>query len=185
MRKYWFGIVVGLLLAWLLSLGLRLAIAVHQAPVPQAILVLGGDPRRELVAAELATRHPHMPVWVSSGSEPTQSYQIFQSAGVSPGRLHLDFSATDTVTNFTTLVPTLKRHHIRHLYVVTSAFHMARARVIGTVVLGSQSIVFTPVAVKSDRATEPRLKIIRDFGRSVLWLATGRTGSTLGSVRAS
>lgn len=185
MGKYGFGIVVGLLLAWLLTLGLNLVIALRQAPLPEAILVLGGDPRRELAAAKLATRYPHMPVWVSSGEDPARSQQIFQSVGLDADRVHLDYSAADTVTNFTTLVPVFKRRHIRHLYVVTSEFHMPRARAIGTVVLGSQGILFTPVAVESDRPSEPRAKIMRDLGRSVFWLATGRTGSTLRIIRAS
>ena len=37
---------------------------------PQAILVLGGAPEREHFAAEFASEHPDLEVWVSSGTNP-------------------------------------------------------------------------------------------------------------------
>jgi uncharacterized SAM-binding protein YcdF (DUF218 family) len=118
---------------------------------------------------------------VSSGDHlPDRAYAIFQTAGVAEHRVYLDYRATDTVTNFTTLVSQFKQREIRHVYVVTSDFHMPRAKVIGTLVLGHESITFTPVTVPTQRDPEPWLKIVRDGGRSVLWLVTGYTGSRVG-----
>lgn len=159
----------------------KLHLAQAQAPEPDAILVLGGGTGREEAAAHLAAAHPPMEVWVSSGDRlPEVAHAIFHRAGVSSERVYLDYRATDTVTNFTTLVPQLKQQGIRHLYVVTSDFHIPRARVIGTLVLGHNGIAFTPLAVPSDYPPEPWLKTLRDGGRSLLWIVTGRTGSRVG-----
>ncbi|NJL47725.1 MAG: YdcF family protein [Leptolyngbyaceae cyanobacterium SM2_5_2] len=185
MRRVGLWILLGLALAWCMNLWLSLTLAARQAPVPEGMLVLGGDPSREVAGAEIARHYPDIPIWVSSGESPDRTHEIFEAVGIAKDRLYLDYSASDTVTNFTTLVPEFKRRQLRHLYVVTSDFHMARARAIGTVVLGSQGIVFTPVAITSDRPPEPATKILRDLGRSLLWLATGRTGSSFRSERAS
>lgn len=174
----------GMLLAGLVllgSIGLKHQRARAQAPEPQAILVLGGGTGREEAAAHLAATRPDLSVWVSSGDRnSTAAYTIFRRAGVSPSRVYLDYQATDTVTNFTTLAPQLRQRGYRHIYVVTSDFHIPRARVIGTLVLGHQSMTFTPLAVPSDRPTEPWVKLVRDGGRSLLWIITGRTGGWIG-----
>lgn len=172
--------VVGSLI-WLGSLPVKLAIAAHQAPQPEVVLVLGGGTGREESAAQLAQYYPHLDIWVSSGDGTAQAvYATFQAVGVGAERVHPDYRATDTVTNFTTLVPEFKRRRIQHLFLVTSDFHMPRARAIATVVLGSQGIAFTPVAVPSNRLAETKLRIMRDVGRSLLWVLTGRTGASLG-----
>ena len=175
-KKYWFWLMLGLCLAWLALIPLKIAIAAQRAPLPEAMLILGGDPKREEAGAEIASHYPDLTVWVSTGEMPQDAKVTFQQAGVEPDRLILDYQATDTVTNFTTLVPEFKRNNLRHLYVVTSDYHMPRARAIGTIVLGSQGIVFTSIAVEGNKPQEPRSKIVRDVGRSLLWLATGRTG---------
>ncbi|MBE9179530.1 YdcF family protein [Oculatella sp. LEGE 06141] len=174
----WF--IAGILVALLGVIPVRLAIARYQAPYPQAILTLGGDPRREQLAAQLAQDNAALKVWISTGQTPEKSQAIFQAIGVSEERYHLDFRATDTVTNFTTLVPEFKRRGIQHIYVVTSDYHMPRAMVIATIVLGYEGIAFTPVSVPSTRSEESWLRIVRDGGRSLLWIATGRTGVRVG-----
>ncbi|PSB20019.1 hypothetical protein C7B76_06595 [filamentous cyanobacterium CCP2] len=172
----------GILLVWLSLIPLRLVMAAQQAPQPEAILVLGGDSNREETAAQLAKYYPDLEVWVSTGEAPDVAHAIFRAAGVTDERVHLDYRASDTVTNFTTLVSDFKREGIQHLYVVTSDFHMPRAKVIATIVLGSNGIIFTPVAVPSQSEEESWIRIARDGGRSLLWLATGRTGASLREV---
>ena len=163
------------------SIVLKTQIAKVQAPTPQAILVLGGGSGREEAAAQLAATNPQLEVWVSSGDQlPPEVYDLFQVRGVASTRVHLDYRATDTVTNFTTLVPQFKQRNIQHIYVVTSDFHMPRATVIATLVLGHSGIAFTPWPVATARVEEPWLKLVRDGGRSVLWIFTGRTGSRIG-----
>jgi len=158
---------------------IRLAIAHYQVPEPQAVLVLGGDPKREEAAAQLARFDPALEVWVSTGIPYEQSQQIFQFAGVPSSQVHWDYRATDTVTNFTTSVAALQRRQVQHVYLVTSDFHMPRAKAIATIVLGSRGIFFTPVAVSpnSPRSPEPLIQIIRDCGRAIFWLLTGHTGA--------
>ncbi|MEA5510074.1 YdcF family protein [Crocosphaera sp. UHCC 0190] len=146
---------------------------------PEAIFVLGGHEDREHFAAQLALKHPNLPIWVSSGSPQGYATKIFTKAGVKSDRLHLDYHAKDTVTNFTTLVKELKSQGIDSVYLITSDNHMNRARVIGEIVFGSQGIVIKPIAVPSHGSPEPLEKIVRDGGRSLLWLLTGKTGENL------
>ncbi|HEY9895093.1 MAG TPA: YdcF family protein [Candidatus Sericytochromatia bacterium] len=147
---------------------------------PQAILVLGGTPQREDFAAKFARQHPDLPIWVSGGSPPEYTESVFEDAGISLSRLYVDRDAVDTVTNFTTLVDTFQARGIHSVYLITSDYHMRRARIIGELVFGSRGIEFKPVPMPSDQATEPLSKAIRDGARAILWLTTGRTGSTLG-----
>lgn len=154
----------------------RLAIAQQQAPDPQIILVLGGSPDREMLAADLAEQHPNLKIWVSTGT--SDAAQIFQEAQIPPARVYLDTRATDTVTNFTTVVPDFKRKGIRHVYVLTSDYHIPRAQAIAAVVFGSQGITYTCMGVSGEYRRESKLRILRDVGRSVVWLITGRTGAS-------
>jgi uncharacterized SAM-binding protein YcdF (DUF218 family) len=174
---------IGVLAILILPIGLiplRLRLTAQQAPKPEAILILGGDPIRDQRAAQLARHYPDLDVWVSSSDFPEKTQKIFKAAGIAENRVHQDFRATDTVTNFTTLVPEFKARQIHHLYLVTSSFHMPRAKAIATLVLGSQGITYTPLAVDSSHPSESPVKTVRDLFRSYLWLYTGSTGSSLG-----
>lgn len=146
---------------------------------PEAIVVLGGAPEREDFAATFAREHPNLPIWVSSGSNVEYTEGVFSEAGVDFERLHLDRTAVDTVTNFTTLVDELESRGISSVYLITSDYHMRRARIIGEIVFGSRNIYVKPVSVPSDRDAEPLQKAVRDGARAILWITTGHTGSTL------
>ncbi len=145
---------------------------------PQALLVLGGALEREEFAAEFARNHPHLQIWVSGGSNPEYAEWVFSKAGIDLERVHLDYQAQDTVTNFTTLVDQLKSEGIESVYLITSDDHMRRAQVIGEIVLGSRGISFKPLPVPSGRSPEPIEKAIRDGARAILWLTTGYTGAS-------
>jgi uncharacterized SAM-binding protein YcdF (DUF218 family) len=168
-----------LILVLLGIIPVRLVIALHQAFLPQAILTLGGGEEREDFTAQFAQIHPSLEIWVSSGTIPDKARQIFQAAGIPNTRVHIDRRAVDTVTNFTSLVKRFKQQHYHHLYLITSDFHMQRAKAIATFVLGSQGIAFTPVSVPSKEPPESWFHILRDIGRAFLWLVTGRTGASL------
>lgn len=163
------------------TIALRIAIARHQAPIPQAILVLEGRTERIVFAAHFAQAHPHLPIWVSGNPQGLALNQsIFRRAGVPATQVHYDFCAVDTVTNFTCTVQALADGHIRHVYVLTSDYHMARSQAIGAIVLGSRGIAITPVAVASqDSQPESPLRLLRDSLRALLWLFTGITGARL------
>ncbi len=155
----------------------RLAIAQAQAPAPEVILVLGGSVDREYAASQLAHVHPNLDVWVSTGSR--EAKQVFQAENISLSRVHLDDRATDTVTNFTSVVTDFKRRGIQHVYLVTSDFHLPRAQAIAALVFGTQGITVTPISVPSTQPPESSFRIVRDAGRSLMWLFTGRTGARL------
>ena len=144
---------------------------------PQALLVLGGAIEREVFAAEFARKNPNLDIWVSSGTNPEYARWLFSRAGISQTRLHLDYHAVDTVTNFTTIVDKLKSQDITSVYLVTSDDHMRRATVIGKIILGSRGITFKPLPVSSGRSPEPITKVIRDGIRGIIWLTTGYTGA--------
>jgi uncharacterized SAM-binding protein YcdF (DUF218 family) len=149
----------------------------------KAILILGGSPTRELYGASYALKNPTMPIWVSSGSPKEYTDAVFAKAGIKSDRYVLDYRATDTVTNFTTLVDQFKARQITDVYVITDAYHMPRAQVIGNVVLGSRGIKMHPVAIPASlnyadtnyKVKEVPKKSVRDGARSVLWLFTGVT----------
>ncbi|MDZ8051554.1 MAG: YdcF family protein [Aulosira sp. ZfuVER01] len=152
----------------------------NQIVQPQAVLVLGGSTKkleREKFTADFAKKHPNLPIWISGGSPPRSTQKVFIKAGIDPDRLHLDYEAVDTVTNFTTLVDDLQAHGIKSVYLITSDFHMRRASVIGEIVLGSRGIEFKTIPVPSEKPPEPIEKSLRDGARAILWVATGYTGA--------
>ena len=146
---------------------------------PEALLVLGGHEERERFAAKLAQKHPQLPIWISSGSPQEYAQKIFAKAGIQSDRLHFDYRASDTVTNFTTLVDELKAQGIDSVYLITSENHMKRAKIIGDIVFGSKGIEYKPIAVPSSNPPEPLEKCLRDGARSIFWLITGHTGAIL------
>lgn len=161
------------------SIPMRLALASYQAPQPQAILTLGGPPKREEFTTQFAKLYPSLEIWLSTGSNFKMAQETFRAAGIPDERVHLDWRAIDTVTNFTTLIGDFKRRGIRHLYLLTEDFHMPRAKAIATIVLGSQGIAFTPISIPSNESQESWFDILRDIGRSIIWMFTGRTGASL------
>ena len=162
---------------YLLFIPVKLAKVREAVPIPQAIFVLGGGQDREIAAARLAHQHPELDIWISTGSSKEKVSEIFTEAGISLSRLHLDYRAVDTVTNFTTMVEVFQKQNIKHVYLLTSDFHMRRVRAIACLVLGSQGIVFTTVEISCDFTeippkclAESNLHVLRDIARSLLWL---------------
>ncbi|MEY4297359.1 MAG: hypothetical protein RLZZ423_538 [Cyanobacteriota bacterium] len=144
-------------------------------PPPQLILVLGGDVERERVAGELA-RRDGLPVLVSGGSNPEYAHWQFDQQGVDQERVQLDYRATDTLSNFTSVVDELRRAKVRHVLLVTSSDHMNRALLVGRLVAGSRGITLTPVSVPCGELCHPegRRKVWGDGLRAALWVVTGR-----------
>jgi uncharacterized SAM-binding protein YcdF (DUF218 family) len=140
------------------------------------ILVLGGDRDREKAAAALASRDG-LPVVVSGGSNPEYAHWIFEERQGLPARqVQLDYRASDTLTNFTSLVDDLRRARVRHALLVTSTDHMDRALLVGRIVAGSRGIQLTPLAVPCGDlcVRESRRKIWGDGLRAALWVLSGR-----------
>lgn len=181
-RYVFLGLAIAIVL-YFVAIPMRLADVKHRVPEPQAIFVLGGGKDREKSAALIAQQQPQLEVWVSTGSDAKKIANIFQTVGVSLDRLHLDYRAVDTVTNFTTMVGVFQQQGIKHVYLLTSDFHMRRARAITFFVFGSRGIAYTPIEI-ADNSNELRLRhlaesplhIFRDVVRSIVWLLTKRTG---------
>ena len=167
----WF--VFGIILVLVGIIPVKIAIAFHQVPVPQAIFVLGGNGSRMEFAAQFWQSHRNLDIWVSD-FESNLNYNrlIFEKFGVPNRQLRFDGRATDTVTNFTTLVEKFADSKLQHLYLITSDYHIRRSRAIAT-------IVVTPIAVPSSvYKSESLLRVMRDGGRSFLWIVTNRTGAS-------
>lgn len=177
-RLIWLVLAIALLLTSIIPV--RIAIAFHQTPVPQAILVLGGASERMEFAAQFWQYHQDLNIWVSDfAGNLNTNRQIFIQFGVPEAKLNLDGRATDTVTNFTSLVTYFTNQKLQHIYLITSDYHMRRARAIATIVLGSQGILVTPVAVVSqNQPSESLVRLLRDCGRSFLWIVTRRTAAS-------
>lgn len=173
-RAFWWSVV-------LISLGLLIETAIvllNHLAAPDAAVVLEGDPRRIRYAARFSKGHANLPIYISS--EPV-FYQVYRDAlaeeQVPIERFALRTCATDTLTNFTCIMAELKAHGFRHVYLITSAHHMARALTIGRIVLGRKGIAVTPLPVGTNRnSREPLARILRDALRAVLWSITRITG---------
>ena len=177
-RNMWVAFTIALLLVLLSLIPIRLTIAHLLYPTPDTILTLGGGIVRETFTAQFAQLYPEMDIWVSTGVSIPDAQEIFQAAGIDDRRVYLDRRAIDTVTNFTSLVQDFKERNIRHVYLITSDFHMRRSQAIAFFVLGSQGIAYSPVAIPSDRPDESLIRVARDVGRSLFWIATGHTGAS-------
>lgn len=152
----------------------------QQFLTPSVALVLGGAPERERFAAQFAKTHPSVEIWVSSGSNPEYAKWVFDEADIPSEQWHLDYKAVDTVTNFTTLIDQLDTKNIDEVYLLTSDYHMRRASIVAQIVLGSRGIAFKPIEIPTDHTPqrpETVVRDIRDGARSLLWVATGKTGS--------
>jgi uncharacterized SAM-binding protein YcdF (DUF218 family) len=185
-RTRFVGLAIAAFLFTLLSIiPIRLAISSYQSPTPQAIFTLGGGQERESFTAQFAQKHPALEIWVSSGTTlPSKTRRIFEAAGISQERLHIDCRAIDTLTNFTSLVVDFEKRNFKHLYLITARYHMPRAKAIAVIVLGSRGIVVTPVPIYHQRPDsghppESSLRTLRDSARATFWLLTGRTGASL------
>lgn len=145
-------------------------------PPAQVILVLGGDVDREQHAAALA-RQRGLPVVVSGGSNPEYAQWLFeQHQGLPSQQVQLDYRATDTLSNFTSLVDDLRQARVRHALLVTSSDHMDRALLVGRIVAGSRGIHLTPEPVDCAEQCLPerRRKVWGDGLRAALWVVSGR-----------
>lgn len=181
LKRYRVFLLSGIIIFLLGTIPVRMAIAFYQSPYPQAIMTLGGGKEREQFTARFVRNYPELEVWISGGLPPEQVDEFFTIAGASTDKLHLDYRAVDTVTNFTTLVQDFQQRHIQHLYLITSETHMSRASAIAILILGSHGIIFTPISFVSPNPEESTVDIIRDVTRSIVWILTGYTGASLKS----
>lgn len=148
------------------------ALSVREPPQPMCLLVLGGSKRRELLAASAMDVSI---VLLSSGSTTAEDVvSTFDPERAARTTVIVDRTATDTVTNFTSVVHALNAAGVRSIAVGTARAHMPRALAIGRVVLGAQGIHIVPLPVDAGEAlNESWLRVLRDAVRALLWVLCG------------
>lgn len=173
-RKLKYGLLTGLIGSsfWLVWAWLPWWKASQQTP--SSIVILGGGIRREILAAQLAQSYPNLPIIVSSGSSLPCLYRVFVVENkVGWRRLKVDFKATDTLTNFTALVPYLQSNQPRKVFMITSKGNLPRAVVLAWLIWGSQGIAIKPVLVEGAGNNESWLKTFADSIRAIAWVVLG------------
>ncbi|CAE7887538.1 Ocrl [Symbiodinium sp. KB8] len=185
----------------------------------QWILICGGEPCRDIVGARLGARlelQPNALAFFSSGHFKLQSDFAPEAAvhqkpishfpGVDLLQLQkvmqLDREAIDTLANFTTFLRCIDKKRLARnrsapvdVVVVTSSYHVPRAKTIATLVLGSRGLSFhfaeapaQGVEEKEDMARrslrEGSFRCARDALRALVWLVSSFEGATLVHVFA-
>jgi uncharacterized SAM-binding protein YcdF (DUF218 family) len=138
------------------------------------IMELGGNPNRLQKVIELAAQYPDAPIVLSSEGPAQQVIAIMDGAGISRSRWTLDYTAWDTVTNFTCTLPLLRKLNTDKVLVVTDGFHMKRSMRIANAVYFDNGI--EPVAEPSSPVDhkESRKLVLGDTARAWLWRFTGQ-----------
>ena len=72
------GLVLAIALALFSIIPAKIAITFYQAPVPQAIFVLGGDPMRMEFAASFWRLHKDLDIWISENKQDLALYQLVE-----------------------------------------------------------------------------------------------------------
>ena len=146
---------------------------------PQVILVLGGDIDREVAGIKIA-KELNIPLIISGGSNSQFSDWLIKEGGISKDLVKRDYRAKDTLTNFTSIIDDLKEEKITHILLITSKYHIERAKVIGEIIASSRGIRLTSLSipcksfcsVKEQKESAPKKNI--DFLRSIIWVVTGK-----------
>lgn len=136
--------------------------------VPRVIFVLGGGAHREQFAAQFASRYPNLEIWISGGMPEQWSIPFFESQNIPRSRLRF-FPATNTVENFTSVLPAMRKLKIKQCFLVTDTWHMERACAIALILLKIKNgISYTPISIPSPYkpTQENYKKIIRDVIRA-------------------
>ncbi len=141
----------------------------------KVIISLGGNIARLDTAIQLTKENPGSFLLVSSEGDPAACLQKIRDAGLDPSHVSLDYSAWDTVTNFTNTKRLVDSLQPEELTVVTDGFHMLRSMTIGRLVyFGSKMKVTAHPSSPKDHDESKRLVLLDAF-RSALSRFTGQT----------
>mmetsp|Transcript_4771 Transcript_4771/g.6033 ORF Transcript_4771/g.6033 Transcript_4771/m.6033 type:complete len:189 (+) Transcript_4771:285-851(+) len=135
--------------------------------------VLGGSKRREVAALKTCLKKfPGVPIWIS-GPELTQDcLEICEQEGVDPELLRVDYRAIDTLSNFTTMCQDMYTGGFKKVAIITSRYHMKRARSIAAIIMPEFKLRYVPVGIvyQANEEKETILKVWRDQIRAYLWV---------------
>jgi hypothetical protein len=100
--------------------------------------------------------------------------------------LHVDRTACDTLTNFTTLFPFLEANHISRVLLCTGNEHIPRALFIGKIVLewsaGFRIQATVPLRCCRGAEQESWFRVFRDAIRALIWAGTGFDGANITKI---
>ncbi len=149
------------------------AILNHQSP--QLILVLGGDINREIAGIKIA-KQLNLPILISGGSNLEYSNWLIKKENIPSSLVKRDYRAKDTLTNFTYIVDELWQEEVNHILLITSDYHLNRAKIIGEIISGSRGIRVTSLSVpcSSFCKEEGNRKRHIDLLRAIAWVTTGK-----------
>ena len=156
-------------------------------PAPEVLLILGGSRERELAAASTITQLPSVRAVILSSGELAQDE--LRAAILDAGGRALcavDRSAVDTLTNFTSLVPTFAAAGVNSVAVATDSSHRRRALAVAFIVLGScaiqvECVVANPIGAPPAEP-ESWIRVIRDVLRALFWVMSGFDGQWLAAL---
>ncbi|MDB9526735.1 YdcF family protein [Oscillatoria sp. CS-180] len=158
------------LTCWTSSLGTQLYRHAQQ-PI-DAILVLGGSIRREMVIAETVAQGNSLPILISQGSQPPCIRLLFERVSAPLSTVWLETCADSTFDNYRYSLPTLQAWQAHHVQIVTSPSHSPRANWLAKILLGSHGIWSEMRLVQETGVpgnVENPLKTIADVVRSLGW----------------
>ena len=163
-----FGVIALIILIISTSLGIR--VWLHAQMPLDGVLVLGGSIRREMYIAETPTLP--RPIVISGGSPSYCIQQLFQRHQTNPAQIWLEPCANSTFANFQFAAPLLEQLKVKHLLLITSGSHMARASKLGRIMLGFRGIAIQDYSVSEQGIPanqESGLKTILDLSRGLAW----------------
>lgn len=136
-------------------------------------VILGGSKTREQAALAHAARWS-LPTWVSGPAlSDSELRECAIQNDMDPELLVVDFSALDTIGNFTSTLPSILRAGIKEVTVLTSASHVSRSCAIARIVSWRYSLCYSVIAIENDLNCESLLKVVIDAMRAMLWCITG------------
>ena len=145
----------------------------HNSSKPvDAFFVLGGSINREIYVAQLAKKHPEIPILISHGSDDPCILLVFQREQAPLNHVWLEKCAESTFGNFFFSLPLLTKWNTHKVKLITSATHLPRAKWLANILLGSHGI-----SIELDIAPEKGVpgnyespaKTLVDLIRSVFW----------------
>jgi uncharacterized SAM-binding protein YcdF (DUF218 family) len=141
----------------------------------KVILELGGNSTTRMPKTiELAQAMPEAFVLISSEGEPSYCLSALKTGGIDPDRFYLDFTAWDTVTNFTCTIRRIQSLGCKELYIVTDGFHMLRALSVATAVYFKTGIKLRPKPATPRDHHEAFTLVLFDSLRAWFWRFTNQ-----------
>jgi uncharacterized SAM-binding protein YcdF (DUF218 family) len=124
---------------------------------PQAYLVLGGAPQREVFVTTLKKQYPDRYVLISGGSADPCLYLMFQKHDCPMDKVWTEHCSKDTFGNFFYSLPILESWGIRKVAVVTDYPQLKRAMPLAHILFASHGMSVelkqSPIRMGDERGT--------------------------------